>query len=757
MTARSCLRRNSAAYCAARPIEWRMMLRSSRSPRGHPAPSWRFRHEPEAAPARPIIGGVRTDPPPGPSSLRSRRCLAPAPSRSAKASPPTGRDMGMATLYGTNGGDVLQGTETWDEIWGFGDNDTIFGYGGGDNLVGGAGNDYVDGGEDADSVYGGDGDDTLKGGGGADYLDGGNNDDLLIGGNGADTLNGGSGEDTASYFDSGTGVLVALTDRGQGGTAQGDTFFSIENLTGSSYNDTLIGDGGRNVLNGGGGYDTLWGDGSTDVLLGGDGDDWLSGGEGDDILNGGAGFDTAYYGDSGAGVFIDLAVSFARGGTAQGDTLTGIEDLWGSAWDDTLTGDGGDNVLRGENGADTLNGGDGRDYLIGGAGGDILNGGAGIDMADYSFSDAGVTVNLGTGQAFGGTAQGDTLTGIENVAGSTFSDHLVGDGGANQLFAGGDNDWLNGGGGIDLLEGGDDGDALMGESGDDILKGGGGADTLVGGAGVDFASYRDSAAAVSINLETGHAAGGTAQGDILTGIENLAGSAFGDVLSGDGGDNVLYGEGDQDWLEGNGGTDTLFGGQGNDILKGGGGADTMLGGIGDDLYVVDSSADMVTEAVGEGTLDRVLTGVTYVLAAGSEVEILETTDPAATTALDLVGNEFANAIVGNAGSNTIVGGRGLDTMVGNDDADQADIIGSDFDPLLGDLIGLNLIDADETLAGDQAFTFIGTAAFTAPGQINWFTNGSDTYILLNTDADLDHEAAIRVLGVHSVDASWFVL
>src|SRR5262245_65406825 len=92
-----------------------MTLRSSSAPpRGHPAPLWRFRHEPEAAPARPIIGGVRTDLPPGPSSLRSRRCLAPAPNRSAKASPPTGRDMGMAALYGTNSGDVLQGTETWE-------------------------------------------------------------------------------------------------------------------------------------------------------------------------------------------------------------------------------------------------------------------------------------------------------------------------------------------------------------------------------------------------------------------------------------------------------------------------------------------------------------------------------------------------------------------------------------------------------------------------------------------------------------------
>ena len=208
------------------------------------------------------------------------------------------------------------------------------------------------------------------------------------------------------------------------------------------------------------------------------------------------------------------------------------------------------------------------------------------------------------------------------------------------------------------------------------------------------------------------------------------------------------------------------------MLDGGAGNDTMQGGLGNDIYYVDSAADTVTEAIGQGTLDRVRTTGTYSLAAGSEVEILETTDATAVSNFDLVGNEFGNTIIGNNGSNVIVGGMGLDTMVGGGgadvfvwtstaetghDADQADIVGADFNHALGDLIALNPIDANTTIGGDQAFTFIGTAGFTAAGQINYFTNGSDTYILLNTDADADHEAAIRVLGVHTVDASWFVL
>jgi hypothetical protein len=87
---------------------------------------------------------------------------------------------------------------------------------------------------------------------------------------------------------------------------------------------------------------------------------------------------------------------------------------------------------------------------------------------------------------------------------------------------------------------------------------------------------------------------------------------------------------------------------------------------------------------------------------------------------------------------------------------KADVV-TDFNRAGGDLLAFNPIDANLTVGGNQAFTFIGTAAFTAPGQINYFTTATDTYILLNTDADASQDATIRVFGVHTVDASWFVL
>jgi len=62
------------------------------------------------------------------------------------------------------------------------------------------------------------------------------------------------------------------------------------------------------------------------------------------------------------------------------------------------------------------------------------------------------------------------------------------------------------------------------------------------------------------------------------------------------------------------------------------------------------------------------------------------------------------------------------------------------------------IDADETVAGNQDFAFISTAAFTAPGQINWFSNGTDTFIQLNTDTDLAADGMIQLSGMVSGDS-----
>ncbi|HEY9344325.1 MAG TPA: calcium-binding protein, partial [Inquilinus sp.] len=129
---------------------------------------------------------------------------------------------------------VVEGTDAADALYGHTQaEDEISGRGGADALNGLGGNDML---------YGGDGNDVLRGGIGADYLDG------------------GSGIDTASYYTGSVGVVISLvTGLGSGGEAQDDTLVSVENLSGSQGNDSLVGDGVANVLQGWNGNDVLTG------------------------------------------------------------------------------------------------------------------------------------------------------------------------------------------------------------------------------------------------------------------------------------------------------------------------------------------------------------------------------------------------------------------------------------------------------------------------------------------------------------------
>ena len=305
-------------------------------------------------------------------------------------------------------------------------------------FVGGNFADILVGGGFADTLSGGDGNDALIGGAGSDNLVGGAGDDILVGGAGADVLDGGTGPDTASYATSAAGVMVNLaTGTGSGGDAAGDVLVNIERVGGSSFNDTLIGDGNANIL------------------LGGDGDDFLLGGAGADYLDGGAGPDTASYATSSSGVVVSLATGTGSGGDAAGDVLVNIERLVGSGYDDGLIGDAGANVLIG---------GAGDDYLVGGAGADYIDGGDGPDTVSYTTSSAAVSINLTAQTASGGDAEGDTLRNVERVVGSNFDDVLVGSGAGDVLIGGAGNDTLLGSGGSDFLFGGSGADYFVYES-----------------------------------------------------------------------------------------------------------------------------------------------------------------------------------------------------------------------------------------------------------------------------------------------------
>ena len=358
--------------------------------------------------------------------------------------------------------------------------------------------------------------DTIFGFGGNDWIYGLGGNDLILGGNGADYINGGSGTDTASYSDSAAAVVVSLiSNEGYGGTAEGDTLVSIENLTGSSHDDFLVGNDGNNVLTGLEANDILKGGGGADTLYGDSGSDTLKGGGGADTLNGGSGVDTAAYNESAAGVFISLYNDVAAYGDAEGDELNSIENVTGSAYADDLWGHDGANVLKGMDGndslkgfggADTLYGGDGHDRLYGMEGVDILRGEAGNDTLD-------------------GGAGGDTLIGglgddsykVDSLADITTE--LAGQG-YDTVFSSVDNYTLSANFEVLTLEGtvvhgygNAQVNTLFGNASDNVLDGAGGGDSLSGLGGNDTFVFRPAEAHGDQVYEFN--GNGAAEGDLL--------------------------------------------------------------------------------------------------------------------------------------------------------------------------------------------------------------------------------------------------
>ena len=247
-----------------------------------------------------------------------------------------------ATIVGTARSDLIKGTARADVIVGLGGRDIIKGLGGGDRICGGNGSDRLIGGDRGDALVGEAGNDFLSGGGG---------NDGFFGGAGSDTFNGGLGFDLASYFFAPSGVQADLT----AGTATGgegtDTLTGVEDLEGSRYDDTFVGNSGENFFYPGEGNDAVNGSGGTTDLV-------------DFFFSANA-------------VVVDLTAGTATGeGT---DTLTGIGQVFGSRHDDMITGDLNSNELFGGPGTDTISGAAGDDKLDGGDGTDTLDGGDGVD------------------------------------------------------------------------------------------------------------------------------------------------------------------------------------------------------------------------------------------------------------------------------------------------------------------------------------------------------------------------------------------
>lgn len=560
------------------------------------------------------------------------------------------------------------------------------GGGGNDRLAGGGGDDWVRGGDDNDKLFGDDGNDTVDGDAGNDWLTGGSGSDTLNGGTGSDRLffsgddayNGGGGFDV---FDARTLSYIGI--EGGGGfsmtTNISDTVgirvqigFGVAQArdTGSAASEDHYVDGNDSgvVLGGNATFssieqydltdfgDYFEGDSSASTINGFDGDDVIEGKGGADVINGGSGRDTVEYGSSAGAVNVDLELGRGLMNDAEGDSYTSIENICGSAFVDALYGDDGVNKIMGRGG---------NDFIEGRGGADTIIGGSGIDRAMYDSSSAGVDVDLTRASQFGGDAQGDTLTGIEDVSGSSFGDTLHGDSRANTLEGLGGSDTIDAGNGNDIVKGG---------TGDDIIDAGFGNDTIDGGDGIDWLNYHvadtfGTADIASIDLATGIAnrfvvSNGVkllVEADGITGIENVNGSSMSESIFGDVNANHIYGHG---------GNDTIDGGYGNDVLGGDGGINTVsfaswTAGVSDNIDLSTGIATRTATTLGVGGF------VTGVVETDQLFGFQNVTG--SSLADTITGDSGANVLDGRLGNDSLDGGLGLDTLIG----------GAGFDSLKG--------------------------------------------------------------------------
>ncbi|MBM1631199.1 hypothetical protein JQV28_19310, partial [Sulfitobacter mediterraneus] len=461
-------------------------------------------------------------------------------------------------------------------------------------------------GADSDDILSGlAGDDIILAGAGNDELRGGDGADIFLPGAGNDTVSGDDDFDSVSYdyvpgITPFTGIVLDLAAgfASNDGFGTIDTLLGIEDVSGTRFDDNILGDDNLNGLFGGDGEDTIDGREGFDEVWGGAGSDVLEGGAGgDDLIFLNAGhlwlapgaeelFSEFVFGTHGVTVSLLNGISIDEYGDT--DVISGFEDVVGTDFADQITGDdannqlygfggedqvfglGGDDSLYGGGGADLLDGGEGDDRLEGGGGVDRLDGGSGsYDFVDYSRSDAAVHVDLAAGLTLSdGFGASDTLINIENVFGSDFDDTIVGNDQDNRLIG------------------------LMGD------------DTLDGGEGYDSVYYGNAESGIVVNLATGEVSGGEGF-DRLDNIEWIIGTLYDDTILGDDeisdlngyeGNDLIRGFGAQDWLRGGKGDDTLDGGSGNDTaLIGGDMASFTLTLSPDGTSLTDRHAD------GEGT------------------------------------------------------------------------------------------------------------------------------------------------------------
>ena len=376
-------------------------------------------------------------------------------------------------------------------------------------------------------------------------------------------------------------------------------------------------------------------------------------------------------------------------------------------------------------------GGQGNDTYVVDAIGDLItelaNEGTDLVQSSVTYSLAANVENL-------------TLTGksVINGTGNELNNVLIGNAVANILTGGAGNDTLDGGAGIDRLIGGLGDDTYVVDVAGDVI-------TELANEGTD-----------TVRTALTYTLGATLENLTLTGTTavNGTGNAANNIITGNAAANILTG------------------GAGNDILDGGVGSDTLTGGTGDDTYRVDAIGDKVTELANEG-IDTVSSTITYVL--GTNLENLTLTGTAAINATGntanniLIGNSAANVLNGGTGNDFLTGGGGKDTLTGGAGADafiftaltdsavaMPDLI-TDFMRADGDYIDLSALDANSTLAGDQAFSFV-TAFSKQAGQATLSYNATTKTTTFSADVNGDGVAdfVLQIAGQHDTALGWML-
>ena len=367
-------------------------------------------------------------------------------------------------------------------------------------------------------------------------------------------------------------------------------------------------------------------------------------------------------------------------------------------------GDGGDDILYGGPGTDTYDGGAGNDLIY-------------VDAAD-------VVATRPAGSIDGGSnAEDAEMPDSDTVSFELFTDE---DGGVTGVI-------LDAGlyDNIENAIGTDFADTITGSAVGNVIEGGAGGDTLSGGSdGIDTLSYENSDRRVRVNLDASSAVGGHATNDTITAntFENVIGSAYDDVLTGDEGVNVLTGGGGDDELVGGNETDadtgdTLKGGDGEDSLEGGAGDDTLEGGAGaDELDGGDNEAGANTLSYAGSdagvTVNLATASASGGHAEGDEIAVTDDVDHDGDEAVDsdgdnntledsdtdridvatfrkVTGSDHNDTITGDYRMNVLMGGKGDDTLDGGANWDML-IGGPGADELIGGESGAVEDDEDTT-------------------------------------------------------------